>query len=923
MAQEPASKAGAPLPLLATKLYVPRVRTALVPRPRLTRRLDEGMERRLVLISAPAGFGKSTLLAEWAQLKSQASPPFPIAWLSLDAGDNDPQRFWTYLVAALNKVRPGTGQDLLALLRAPQPPPIDALLAELLNEIAAIPGDLALVLDDYHTITAQAIHDALAFLLEHLPPQMHLVIAGRTDPPLPLALLRSRGQSIELGAADLRFTADEAAAFLNRAAGTALSPSDIAALEARTEGWAAGLQLAALSMQGVDDVSGFIRGFGGGHRYVFDYLAQEVLARQPESVQAFLLQTAILDRLCGPLCDAVMGLPPAAGRGHGQATLEHLEQANLFIVPLDHERHWYRYHHLFAEFLRGHLAQTQPGAAPTLHRRAAAWFAEHGLTSDAVGHALAAGDLEMAADLVEQAAKEMFARSELITLRGWLEALPIDAMARPRLAMVQAWVTIATTPQQSVAALLDGVERGVQAKPGDDVRGALAEVAILRAVGAMNQGRFEECIALCRQAQAGLAGAEEGLFNSAIALRGTAAFNLGVAYEFTGDLPAASQALAEAVDLSRQAGNLHLAPMALSRLANLQVIQGQLRRAGETYRLAMRLAEEMSKRPSPMAGQVFTGYGDLLREQNELDAAERYLVQGIELGRQWRSADALTGGYIGLARVRQAKGDPGGALQALDELAALSPGAEMPWTRPLVEVCRVRLWAAQRRLEPLGRWLASCGLSPADAPHPWREAEYVALARALIALGRGGEAAPLLERLCAPAEAGGRMGPAIEMLALHALALRADGQAAAARAALLRALRLAAPEGYVRTFLDEGEPMLDALSELAQGAELEGQSEPAELRQFVEHLLAAARTGPRPSSSISSSSSTSSLIEPLSGREIEVLRLVAAGRSNQEIAQALIVSPNTVKTHLKNIYAKLGAASRTQAIARARELGLL
>jgi len=458
-----------------------------------------------VLISAPAGFGKSTLLAEWAQLKSQASPPLPIAWLSLDAGDNDPQRFWTYFVAVLRRVRPGTGQDLLALLHSPQPPPTDVLLAELVNEIAAIPGDMALVLDDYHTIAAQAIHDGVAFLLEHLPPQMHLVIAGRTDPPLPLALLRSRGQSIELGAADLRFTANEVAAFLSRTAGTALSPSNVAALEARTEGWAAGLQLAALSMQGVDDVSGFIRAFSGGHRYVFDYVAQEVLARQPESVRTFLLQTAILDRLCGLLCDAVMGIAPAAGRGPGQGALEQLEQANLFIVPLDQERHWYRYHHLFAEFLRSHLAQTQPDAVPTFHRRAAAWFAEHGLTSDAVGHALAPGDLEIAAELVEQAAKEMFAHSELITLRGWLEALPIDAMAQPRLAMAQAWVTIATAPQQAVAALLGSIEQSLQARPRDDVRGAPAEVAVLRAVGAMNQGQFQECVALCRQAQAGLA----------------------------------------------------------------------------------------------------------------------------------------------------------------------------------------------------------------------------------------------------------------------------------------------------------------------------------------------------------------------------------------------------------------------------------
>ena len=920
MAEPTPDRAGAAPALLATKLYVPRVRATLVPRPRLTRRLDEGMERRLVLISAPAGFGKSTLIAEWAQLRSRATPPLPIAWISLDAGDNDPLRFWAYFVAALQKVQPGTGDDLLALLRTPPLPPAEALLTELVNEIATIPSDFALVLDDYHTIAAPALHSALAFLLEHLPPQMHLIVAGRSDPPLPLALLRSRDQSIELGAADLRFSPEEAAAFLNRAAGTALSPADVAALEARTEGWVAGLQLAVLSMQGADDVSGFIRAFGGSHRFVFDYLAQEILARQPEGVQAFLLQTAILERLSGPLCDALMGTPSAAIQEPGQAMLERLEQANLFITALDQERHWYRYHQLFAEFLRGRLAQTLPDAVPALHRRAASWYAEHGLTADAIGHALAAGDVEMAADLVERAAKEMFARSELTTLRGWLDALPMQAAARPRLAVVRAWVTTATAPHESVVPLLDGIEQSLRARPGDDVRGALAEVSVLRAVEAMNQGRFEECIALCRQAQADLAGATEGLFNSAIALRGTAAFNLGVAYEFTGNPEAASQALVEAAEVSRQAGNLHLAPMALSRLANLQAIQGRLRQAGETYRLAMRLAEEMSKRPSPMAGQVFTGYGNLLREQNKLEAAESYLARGIELGRQWRNAEALTSGYIALARTRQAQGDPTGALQAVEELAALS-GAEIPWARPLIDVCRVRLWAAQRRLEPLGHWVSTCGLSPTDAPHPWREAEHVALARALIALGRPAEATDLLERLRSAAEAGGRLGCAIEMLALQALALHAIGQVAAARAALARALRLAAPEGYVRVFLDEGEEMVKALRELTELGELKG---------YVEGLLAAAsHPAPHPLSSVSSPSSLSSarpissLVEPLSDRELEILRLLAAGHSNQEIAQSLVVSLNTVKTHLKNIYAKLGARSRTQALARARELGLL
>jgi len=905
--------------LLATKLYVPRVRSGLVPRPRLTRRLDEGLGCRLTLVSAPAGFGKSTLISEWAELKRRATPPLPIAWVSVDERDNDPVRFWTYVTAALDRVQPGAGRGLLALLRAPERPPVEALLTELLNDLAGAAGDFALVLDDYHAIRAQAIHEALAFLLERMPPQMHLVVASRADPPLPLALLRSRGQLVELRAPDLRFTPEEAAAFLDRAAGLSLSPADIAALEARTEGWVAGLQLAALSMQGVDDVSGFIRAFSGSHRYVFDYLAQEILARQPEAVRAFLLQTSILERLSGPLCDAVTGAPP--GAGEGQAMLERLEQANLFVTPLDHERRWYRYHPLFAEFLRSRLGQTQPELAPTLHRRAASWYAAHGLGADAVGHALAAGDHEHAADLIEALAGEMFAQSELMTLRGWLEALPVDAMVRPRLAMIQAWVTAATSPQQPLAPLLDGIEQSLQARPAAEVRGALAEVALLRAVGAMNEGRFEECIALCRQAQAGLAGAERGLFNSAVALRGAAAFNLGVAYEFTGNLEAASQALAEAADLSRQAGNLHIAPMALSRLANLLVAQGRLRAAADTYRQALRLAQEMSERPSPLAAPAYIGYGDLLREWNELEEAERYLAQGIGLGRGWRNAEALAGGYITVARIRQARGDPAGAIQAIEELGALQPEAAAPWTRPLVDACRVRLWAAQRRLEPLARWLQSCGLSPADVPHPLRQAEYVALARALIALGRGGEAVALLERLRAQAEASGRVGSAIELLALQALALGAAGQVATARATLAQALRLAAPEGYVRVFLDEGEEMVKELRELTELGELKG---------YVEGLLAAAShpTSHPPGSvgspsCLSSARPVSSLAEPLSDRELEVLRLVAAGRSNHEVAQVLIVSPNTVKTHLKNIYAKLGAHSRTQALARARELGLL
>lgn len=746
--------------LLATKLYIPRVRAGLVPRPRLTRRLDEGLQHKLTLVSAPAGFGKSTLMAEWAHLWAAAQPPLPVAWLSLDAGDSDPVRFWAYLTEALHRVQPGTGQDMLAHLRSPQPPPIEALLSQLINDIASIPVDFALVLDDYHAISAQPIHDALAFLLQHLPPQMHLFLASRSDPPLPLARLRGRGELLELRANDLRFSTDEAAEFLNRAMGLTLSPEDIAALDAHTEGWVAGLQLAALSMQGSSDPSGLIRTFGGGHRHVLDYLAQEILDRQPEATRTFLLQTAILERLSGPLCEAVVGV------GDGQATLERLEQANLFIVPLDQERRWYRYHHLFAEFLRNRLAQTQPDAAPGLHRRASAWHAQHGLLTEAVDHALAARAFDEAADLIERAAEDAFRQSELSTLRRWIEALPAGVRARPRLAMIQAWTLLATGSFEAVELLLQGIERGLRdAGTGDEVRGALGEVAVARAVMAMNGLKLQETVALCQQARSYLAGLERGLFNSALALRGAAAFELGLAHEFSGEVPAASEAFGEAAELSRQAGNLHIAPMALSRLANLQVVCGQLRRAAKTYQQALRLTQEMTERPSPMSGQVFAGFGDLCREQNDLEAARHYLERGIELGHQWANVETLAGGYIGLARLRQACGDTQSGLQALDELATIVERPQVPWMPPLIQACRVRLWAALGRLDELAHWLQTHGFATDDAPSVLREVEHIALARALMALDRRREALALLGHLRQAAVAGGRQGHAIEILA--------------------------------------------------------------------------------------------------------------------------------------------------------------
>ncbi len=927
-------------PLLATKLYVPRPRPQVVPRSRLSDRLRGVSGCRLALISAPAGFGKSTLLSQWLQGGVGPAPALRVAWVSLDAGDNDPVRFWSYFVAALEKLQAGTGRDVLARLRAPQLPPVEALMVPLINDIAAIPADFAFVLDDYHVIDAQPIHEAIAYLLEHLPPQMHLVIASRTDPPLPLARLRSRGQLLELRAGDLRFTPEEAAAFLNQVMGLGLSPADVAALEARTEGWIAGLQLAALSMQGVQDIPGFIRAFGGSHRYVFDYLAQEILSQQPVAVQGFMLRTAILDRLSGALCDAV------TGAGNGQAMLERLEQANLFIVPLDQERRWYRYHHLFAEFLRSRLEQTLPDLVADLHRRAGDWCLEYRLGAEAVDHALAASDYDRAARLIGQAVPSLFRRSELDTLIRWLRALPATLLrSAPQLAMAYAWALLATGHSGEVEPVLQGIEESLGATVDGlaadldalhtmsaPVRVAIAEVAIIRANLATSLFDLPRAIALSRQALAHLTEDVEGaIFNTPRDLRPPATYNLALAYEMAGDVPAASEALARAIALAREAGNQHIVPMATSHLAQLQVAQGRLRQAHAAYEQALQLASEMGEHPSPMAGLAHVGLGDLLREWNNLEGAMQHVRLGIERGREWANVETLAGGYISLARIRQAQGDLAGAHAALAELAGATPLPERTWA-PLVEACRVRLWLAQGDVEAASRWQERCALHPEDDPGYPREAEYVALARLLVARGQCGEAMGILQRLRQKAEAGGRMGRAVEILALEALACQAGGDMASALATLEQALLLAQPEGYIRTFVDEGEPMAGLLRELRERWKLGAlRGTQAGSCAYMEHLLSAFPTSCTSSaapsrsspSSPSSRSSISSLVEPLSEREREVLRHIAAGRSNQEIAEALVVSLNTVKSHVKNIYGKLDVSSRTQAIARARALGLL
>ena len=649
--------------LLTTKLYIPQVRPNLVPRPRLSKRLEEGMRNKLTLISAPAGFGKTTLLSEWRMMHS--SDEYPLAWVSLEEADNDPPRFLSYLVAALQTIETDIGEAALASLRSPQPPPIESLLTALINEVAAIQKDFALVLDDYHVIEAQLIHDAIAFLLEHMPPQMHLIIASRTDPPLPLSRLRARGQMTELRGADLRFTPEEAGTFLRDVMALDLSTRDVQALGKRTEGWIAGLQLAALSMRGREDVSGFIAALRGTNRYVLDYLAEEVLQRQADDVQSFLLQTSILGRLSGSLCDAVV-----ASTG-SQAMLLRLEQANLFLVSLDDERRWYRYHHLFAEVLRSHLQQAHPEWVPELHRRAGAWYSGHGMPAEAIDHLLAGEDFTGAADLIERAGMAALKRSEMTTLRRWLEALPeAHVRVRPRLCLFYASALIGEAQFDAAEEWLRDAERNLGAgtdapaaiatagpigrsetapdtNRSAELEGVLGEVAALRAYIAAFRGDLAGTIDLAREAL-------ERLPADDLYTRGLSALELGYGYLESGRLEAANEAFSLAVATSRTADHIYAVLAALGGLARVRMVQGQLHEAARLCRQAQQLATGGAGDPLPAAIYAHLGLGELLYEWNDLEAAVSNLNEGIELGKQGGLLVMLLNSYIVLSRVRAA-----------------------------------------------------------------------------------------------------------------------------------------------------------------------------------------------------------------------------------------------------------------------------
>jgi len=920
MAEPPAASAelaaaGARDELLATKVTIPRTRPDRLARSQLLARLNEELGRALVLVCTPAGFGKTTLLADWA-----ADTTLAVAWLSLDADDNDPARFWRYLTAALDRVVGGLGEHMIPLLSPGSGVSSQGVVTALINQLEANPDEVALVLDDYHAIESTAIHDSLGFLLSHLPPRLHMVIATRSDPPLPLARLRARGQLAELRAADLRFTPEESAAFLQEVWKLDLPPEAVAALQTRTEGWAVGLQLAALSLQQRPDPGGFLDEFTGTHRYVLDYLTEEVLERQPEHVRAFLLQTSILERLSGPLCDAV------TGDSDGQSMLEALERANLFVVPLDEQRRWWRFHHLFADLLRVRLVQTHPELVPELHRRAAEWCEPHGLIDEAIRHALAAGDTPWATRLVEGHMGETLRRGESVIVR-WLALLPDDAIrARPGLCLAKAMTELNLDHVESVERLLEHAERAFDHQGreppefqvptfGGMVAQVPAAIALLRAELAYDRADAYEVAAFAREALAHMAGHEHGprLFARSL---------LVSADWMTGRVVDTEPAFAELLAEGRAAPASYPVLRTCFMVGLVQQAQGKLGAALRTYREGLRLATEGDRFSVYHAGEAHVGIAQVLYQRNQLGEALQHATQGVEFCRQVIELTELDVALVALGWVRQAMGDPDGAREAMEEACRTYPRADVVALSYPAWSERARLLLALGRIEEAVRWTQKQGLSEHDEVSYLREGDHLVLARVLLAQSQPDQALGLLERLDALADAQGRTGSLIQIRALRSLALQAAGDHQGALALLAEALEMARSEGHVRVFADEGPPMA-ALLRSFMGARQRGRGA-AGAGAATEHLHRVIRAfAPMKAQAEQPTPAVAALIEPLTDRELEVLRLLAAGRRNRDIAAELVVTLETVKKHISHIFDKLGAANRTEAVAHARRLGLI
>lgn len=886
-------QASAAIPLLETKLYVPRSRGEWIARPRLTEALRSGLAQKLTLVVAPAGFGKTTLLSAGL---ANAAPENAIAWVSLDPSDNEPTLFWAYVVRALQNIHPAIGTSVPVSTRSPS---IETIITSLINDIDRLDRDVVLVLDDYHVIDAPAIHGALTLLLDHLPRRMHLVLASRSEPPLPLPRLRARGELTEVRAGDLRFTADEASAFLTKVMALDISPVDAATLERRTEGWIAGLKLAALSMKG-RDVRTFVDGFSGDNRYIADYLVSEVLQSEPEHVRRFLLGTAILDRMNGALCDAVMG-----ERG-SHAMLEDLERRSLFVVALDDRREWYRYQHLFADVLQKQSVATDPDAARRYHARAAAWYETHGSSSDAVHHALASQDVDRAADLLERTWPEKNRSYDSARWLACVKTLPDAAVRnRPVLSMAYAWGLLNSGELEAAAPRLEDVERLMPTIADAARRQSLStELASARVYLAQALGDTPGTL---EHAKRTLEQTPEG-DNTA---RATGIALVALAHWGRGELDAAHRTFSASFAMMRACGHELDAIRGTFVLGDIRAAQGRLRDAAKIYEHGLQLAKEAAHAGAAETDELYLGLSELHREWNDLASATNHL----EMVRQTAEHAAYKGNRLrwrtAMARVCEARGDLDGALELLNDAEQDDRRDPIPRARP-VPAIKARIRVAQGRIDDATDWLREAKVSVDDDLGFLREFEHITLARILIARSAT-DVVPFLERLRVAAQSGGRTPSVIEILVLHALAQHSLGNLRGALDVLSQALSLAEPEEYLRVFLDEGDRMRELLKHaIARG--LAG--------EYARRVLVAF-DAPKQTVAPAASSAAPGLVQSLTTRELEILRLIAAGLRNQEIADHLSISAATVKRHIANAYGKLGVTHRTEALARAKELRLL
>jgi len=894
-----------PFTPLTTKIYIPPLRSAWISRSRLISRMNEGFERKLTLLSAPAGFGKTTLLVDWIYKHK-----IPVAWFSVDKADDDPVQFLTYIILGLQRLRPGTGKAALAMLQSPQPPPIESTLINLVNDLILMPRDFAIILDDYHSIDSQPIHDMIAFLLENNPKQMHMIIATRSDPPLQLlSLLRSQNQLTELRAADLGFTDAETENFLNKSFNLHLSAQEIDLLEAHTEGWIAGLQLAALSLKGHKDPSGFLQKFKGDNRYIADYLTEEVLNRQSEQLRTFLLQTSILRRLSAPLCNAV------TCQKNSRQILTSLEKDNLFLIPLDEERSWYRYHNLFGDLLEQQLRVQQEDSVLDLHRRASQWLAENGLKNEAVRHAFAAQNHTQAAQFIEEIAEMDWHRARESRLLRWFKALPDEYIgASPKLCIFFARELFHSGLLNEAENMLQAAEKILESASDQSLKQEYltGRIAVIRAYMCTLKEDASGIVQYAKQALHCLP-LKDSIWRS------VAAMALGFGYGFAGlgDFAKANQAFSEAMEISREAGNIYVHIFAGSCLGGVMGVQGQLRQAHDICQKSLKLAGEHGLSQTGNVGSLYGTLGWIFGEWYELDQAVDHLSKGIELSIQGRDPVILASSRWNLMKTHICRGDYVAADRVRKDLNEGIRETALPiWMENTVSAFTVMHELMKGNIKEAVQWVKERGLNSDDKLDNRRQIEYLALAEILIAQNRLDEADSFLQRLIENARAGDIIYMMIQMLVLRALVLQQKGDTAAALIEMELALSLAEPGGFITIFVSRGKPVIDFLEQIILKKKKTHTDTEADFSLlYVRRILSAWRAGSR--------RKNEDLIESLSERELEVLQLIAAGLSNKAIAEKLFISLNTVKTHTKNINSKLNVNSRIKAAARAKALGLL